>query len=423
MNKRSSSGVVREVLPSGLRVIAEPLNDFSSVSVGVWVLTGSRDESPSKTGISHLIEHLAFKGTPSRSARQIALEVDSLGGSLNAFTSKEFTSFHARVLGEALPQAMEILGDVTLQSVFRQSDLEKEREVVIQEIMMVEDAPEDLIHELHNREFFSGHSLGWPILGTQDSLKGMERQDVLSYHRERYRSESIILTAAGALNPHRLIEEIETSFGGLHAGSCEFTRTSPCPSPGVHLVSRPLEQVHFCVGYEGIRVSHEDRYALYLLNTILGGGMSSRLFQSIREERGLAYSVYSYHSVYEDAGLLTIYCGPGPEGFAESLELIRNEVDDLSTSPVTDEELATAKRQLKGNLLLGLESTANRMNQLARNEIYFGRQIPPLEIEEGIDSVAADEIRDLAARLFTPGRQALTVIGPVDEAAVDSFRD
>ncbi len=415
MATSSSVGVLRKVLNNGLRVIIEPLSDFSSISVGLWILTGSRDEDPNLVGISHLIEHLAFKGTPSRSAKQIALEIDSLGGVLNAFTSKEFTSFYAKVLGDSLPHALSILSDTTMNSLFRGEDINKEREIILQEISMVEDAPEDFVHDLHTREFWSGHSLGRPILGTSDSLKAITRKSILSYHQERYCPGSMIITAAGALDPDKLFAELERSYGGLAQGSSPEIRKAPEPTPRIRVVNRDLEQVHFCTGFESIAVGDERRYALFLMNTILGAGMSSRLFQKIREEHGLAYSVYSYPSAYQDTGMLTIYCGTSIDGFPTALDLVRQESKKLRENPVSAVELDVAKRQLKGNLLLGLESTSNRMSQLARNEIYYGRHIAPEQIVEGIDKVTAGDISELAATIINPDRMALTVIGPVNE--------
>lgn len=415
MAARSSSGVFREVLSNGLRIITEPLRDFSSISIGIWVLTGSRDEDPGTVGISHLIEHLAFKGTPGRSAKQIALEIDSLGGTLNAFTSKEFTSFYAKVLGSSLPHALNILSDTTLNPLFLDEDINREREIILQEISMVEDAPEDFVHDLHNSEFWSGHSLGRPILGTSDSLKAITRKSILSYHKERYCPGSMIITAAGALDPEKLIDELDKSFGGIAEGRSPEVRKAPEPSPGIKVLNRDLEQVHFCTGFKGIAVGDERRYALFLMNTILGAGMSSRLFQKIREERGLAYSVYSYPSAYQDTGMLTIYCGTSVDGFPTALDLIRQESDKLRNAPVSAVELDVAKRQLKGNLLLGLENTSNRMSQLARNEIYYGEHITPEQIVEGIDKVTAGDISDLAATIIDPDQMALTIIGPVSE--------
>lgn len=413
-----STGVVYEVLPNGLKVIVEPLRDFASVSVGVWVLSGSRDENENRAGISHLIEHLVFKGTGRRSARQIALEIDSLGGSLNAFTSKEYTSFYAKVLGDALPQALDLLGDITLRSLFDGNDLDREREVVLQEISMVEDTPDDLVHDLHCREFWSGQSLGWPILGTQGSLMGISAADVRAFHSQYYRSGGLLLTAAGAVDPGRLLRELSSSFEGLPVGAVPQGRSSPRATPGVFVLKRPVEQVHFCIGFDGLPTAHEDRYALYLLNTVLGGGMSSRLFQKIREEYGLAYSVYSYHSAYHDAGLVTVYCGTSPDGFPKAMEIVREEMERLCEEDIPADELNTARQQLKGNLLLGLESTSNRMNQLARNEIYFGRQVPIPEITERIDAVTAGAVRELAGAIFDQSRMALTVIGPMEEESV-----
>ena len=418
MTARSGAGVVKEILPNGLRVIIEPLREFSSVSIGIWILTGSRDEKTSQSGISHLIEHLAFKGTSRRTAKQIALEIDSLGGSLNAFTSKEFTSFYARVLGESLSQSMDVLTDITLNSVFAAEELSKEKDVILQEISMVEDTPDDLIHDLHCQEFWADQSLGRPILGTQNSLMSVKRDHVMDFHTNRYRAGQMILTASGALEPDRFLSEVKDSaFGDLEKGDLPAERTSARATPGICVKNRPVEQVHCCVGHEGFAADDERRYVMYLLNSVLGGGMSSRLFQKIREEYGLAYSVYSYHSAYQDTGIHTVYCGTSVDGFPKTLEIIREETHRLAEEKVLDVELETCKRQLKGNLLLGLESTGNRMNQLARNEIFSGRHITPEEIGAGIEAVTTDDIRDLASILFQKN-PAITVIGPVSEAEV-----
>jgi predicted Zn-dependent peptidase len=418
MAGRSTDGIITHQLANGLTVVAEPLSEFSSVSIGIWVLTGSRDESESQSGISHLIEHLVFKGTPTRSARQIALEIDSLGGTLNAFTGKEFTSYYARVLGDALPQAMEILGDITLHSLFAADELEREKDVVVQEISMVEDTPDDLVHDVHCREFWSDNSLGWPILGTRDSLAAMDPGTIKGYHSDRYRAGNTVITASGNLDVDFLLEQINSRFADLAPGSALSGRNRPASTPGVHVINRPMEQVHYCAGFQGLPADDDRRYAMFLLNTILGGGMSSRLFQKIREEQGLAYSVYSYSSAYQDTGLHTIYCGTSPEGFPTTMKIIREELADLASTSVSENELATACRQLKGNLLLGLESTGNRMNQLARNQIYFGRQITPENIAAAIDNVTGEMIRGLAEDLFDLDNLAVTAIGPLSEEEV-----
>jgi predicted Zn-dependent peptidase len=417
MTARSGAGVVKEILPNGLRVIIEPLREFSSVSIGIWVLAGSRDEVTSQSGISHLIEHLTFKGTSRRTAKQIALEIDSLGGSLNAFTSKEFTTFYARVLGENLSQSMDVLADITLNSVFASKELSKEKDVILQEISMVEDTPDDLIHDLHCQEFWADQCLGRPILGTQNSLKSVGRDHVLNYHANKYRAGQMIITASGALEPDKFFSELKNAFGDLEKGDLPAERAFTTATPGICVKNRSVEQVHCCVGYEGLAADDERRYAMYLLNTVLGGGMSSRLFQKIREEHGLAYSVFSYHSAYQDTGIHTVYCGTSVDGFQKSFEIIREETQRLSDEKVSVSDLETCKRQLKGNLLLGLESTGNRMNQLARNEIYSGRHVTPEEIGEGIEAVTAEDIRDLASILFKKNF-AVTVIGPVSEAEV-----
>ena len=422
MKPKQCADVHHDTLPNGLRVIVEPLKEFSSVSLGVWALTGSRDEAAALSGITHFIEHLAFKGTPERDARQIALEIDSLGGSLNAFTGKEFTSFYARVLGENLSQALSVLSDITLNSLFDQDDMHRERDVILQEISMVDDTPDDCIHDLHCREFWSDYSLGMPILGTKESLETMVKDDVVSYHGTHFLADRMIVTAAGALDPKVFLEEVSGIFSNLAPSPNPLPRSLPKETPALYVQERPVEQVHFCVGYPGLKVVDERRYAMSLLNTVLGGGMSSRLFQKIREEYGLAYSVYSYHSAYQDTGMQTVYCGTSRDGFPKALQIVREEIRDLITEPVPEKELATAKLQLKGNLLLGLESTGNRMNQLARNEIYYGRQVSAKEIEEGINAVTGEQIRDLSSDLFKEDQMALTVIGPISKEEVCEIR-
>lgn len=400
----------------------EPLREFSSVSLGIWALVGSRDETAAQSGITHLIEHLAFKGTPRRDARKIALEIDSMGGSLNAFTGKEFTSFYARVLGESLPLAVDLLSDITLNSGFGGDDIEREREVILQEICMVDDTPDDVIHDLHCQEYWPDHSLGMPVLGTQESLRGLSREEVVSFHGAHFRADRMLVTAAGNLDPEELIRMLSEAFSGLERSRVPLSRTLPKDVPGLCVQQRPVEQVHFCIGYPGLKYADEQRYVMSLLNTVLGGGVSSRLFQKIREERGLAYSVFSYQSAHEDTGMHTIYCGTSREGFGEAMRLIGEETEDLMTRLIPEDELDTARLQLKGNLLLGLESTGNRMNQLARNAIFFGRQISTKEIEEGIDNVTAQQIRDLSLQTFQKDRTSLTVIGPISEDEVREIR-
>lgn len=422
MAARSSVGIIRETLPNGLRVIVEPLRDFSSVCVGLWVLTGSRDEDPGFAGVSHLIEHLSFKGTATRSAKQIALEIDSLGGTLNAFTGKELTSYYAKVLGDSLPQALDVLSDVTINSAFREEDIDRERDIILQEISMVEDAPEDFVHDLHSREFWSSNSLGQPILGTVSSLGSIDRESVLSHYNERYRAGSMILTAAGNIDPEGFIKELDRYFGSLNGGEAPEVRICPKATLGTSVLNRSLEQVHLCAGFEGLAVNDERRYGLFLLNAIFGGGMSSRLFQKIREEHSLAYSVFSYLSAYEDSGMLTVYCGTSDEGFPKTMELIKQEAERLAAEPVSENELAVAKRQLKGNLLLGQESTSNRMSQLARNEIFYGRQITPDQIAVDIEAVTREEILQIASSIIDLEKMAVTIIGPVSEDCLDEIR-
>ncbi len=414
--------VVRRVLANGLRVLVQPLSGFTSAAVGIFILSGSRDEDPAAAGVSHFIEHLAFKGTPRRSARAIAEETDRLGGTLNAVTGKEYTSYYARVLGESLPQALDLLADLVRNPLFAEEDLGKEREVILQEISMVEDTPEDLVHDLLMERVWPGHSLGRPIMGTADTLRGLDRPAVSSFHGARYRPGSMLVAAAGRVDPDAFIAEVERHFGNMAPVPEAPPRLTPRTVPNLSLTRRDLEQVHLCAAFDSLRVDDERRYVLHLLNTVLGGGMSSRLFQSVREERGLAYSVYSYTSAFSDSGLLTIYCGTSPERFREVLDLCLQESERMGREEMSAQELASAKMQLKGNLLLGLESTSNLMNHSVRNEVHFGRQVSPDEMAAGIEAVTASQVRELAAGLLRRESLAVTVIGPLTEKAFDGLR-
>jgi predicted Zn-dependent peptidase len=406
------SRIQKSFLPSGIRVITEEMTDVESSSIGVWVRTGSRNETPEERGISHFIEHLLFKGTVKRTALDIAREIESVGGVLNAFTGKEYTCFYAKVLNKDLPLAIDILADIFISSRFDPVELEKERMVILQEIKMVEDTPDDLVHDLFASRFWKGHPLGCPVLGNIKTVKSLKRDNILSYFKRRYRPGSVFITAAGGLKHSHVVRMLKKTFGRLEITGSEESFTPPVHTPGVKLFKRALEQVHICLGVPAFAHSHPHRYRLYLLTTILGGGMSSRLFQEIREKRGLVYSVYSYLNLCRDAGSLVVYAGTSVEEVGKVLRLLLKEFKRLHEG-VGRVELRGAKEQLKGGMLLGLETSDNRMTKLAKDEMYFGRVVPVSEMVAAIDRVKMSGIRETATRVLAPRNITMVAVGNV----------
>ncbi len=410
--------VNKTTLENGIQVITEEVPSVHSVSVGIWVEAGSRDEGREENGISHFIEHMLFKGTRRRSARQIAREIDSVGGVLNAFTSKEFSSFYSKVLAEHLPLALDILFDLYLNSTFSPEELEKERRVIIQEISMVEDTPDEYIHDLFSESFWPRHPLGLPILGRLETIEHLKRIQLKEFFARNYLKVQPVLVAAGKLKHDDLLRPVERCLGEVRPRRKERPGRPPRAHPRVLLKNKKLEQVHLLLGTQGFSATHPKRYVFSVLNTILGGGMSSRLFQEIREDRGLAYSVYSFLSSFKDSGMIGVYVGTGEKTVPEVLKIVMREMKKLSQDSLKEKELRSAKEQLKGNLLMSLESTDSRMGRLAKSEIYFHRFIPTSEIIDGIEQVTADEVGELAQQLFLPGSLSLTALGPVKEADI-----
>ena len=415
----SGGSYQKTVLENGIKVITEEIPYLKSVSIGVWVVAGSRDENPAENGISHFIEHLLFKGTERRTAFDIAKEIDSVGGTLNAFTGREYTCFYAKVIDKNLPLAIDLLSDIFLHSLIDPKDVEKERMVILQEIKMVEDTPDDYIHDLFNRVCWGDHSLGFPIFGTTELVQSFKRDQIYQYFKEVYQPNRIVVCAAGNLRHQEVVDRIGETFGQIPKSDREKERLRPCSVCTTSIWKRDLEQVHFCLGTKGLQYNHSLRFGSYILNTILGGGMSSRLFQEIRENRGLAYSVYSYLPAYIDSGLVVVYAGTSESSFQQVIELIVKEFRRLKAEPLRGEELETAKEQLKGNLLLSLESSDNLMTRLAKNEIYFGFYLPTEKILKGLDEVKEEEVRSLACDFFNEQSFCLTVLGPVDSKGVD----
>ncbi|MDI6754859.1 MAG: pitrilysin family protein [Thermodesulfobacteriota bacterium] len=409
--------IQKTTLKNGIQVITEEIPYVHSVSVGIWVETGSRDELSEENGIAHFIEHMLFKGTRRRSARQIAKEIDAVGGVLNAFTSKEFSSIYAKVLAEHLPVALDLLFDLYLNSLFAPGELEKERQVIVQEISMVEDTPDEYIHDLFSQSFWPRHSLGLPILGRLETISRMDRRKLRDFFIQHYIDVPPIIVAAGKLKHEDLLRPVRQALGKIRPRPKERKECPPRPHTHIQVKNKKLEQVHLLLGTPGLPVGHPQRYGFSVLNTILGGGMSSRLFQEVREKRGLAYSVYSFVASFLDSGMLGVYVGTGDNTLKRVIQIILKEMKNLTGDSIRPKELRSAKEQLKGNLLLSLESTDSRMSRLAKSEIYFRRFISAEEIIEGIEKVSAKEISALAQQFFQPDSISLTVLGPVTEKA------
>jgi predicted Zn-dependent peptidase len=399
-------------LPNGVSVITEVMPHVRSVSIGVWIKTGSRNELPEQNGISHFIEHMVFKGTTTRSAEDIARSVDSVGGHLDAFTSREMISFNTKVLDEHLPFAFDVLSDLVLHPVFREEDIQKEQGVVLEELKMDEDNPDFLVHEIFSSNFWKDHSLGKPIIGSKKTIKSFHREMIRDYYARAYVPESILVTGAGNLDHDRVLRLVERAFGGLDRSAAPLQDRPPSTHAIIALRDKPsLEQVHLCLGVPSHPLADERRYASYILNTLLGGGMSSRLFQNIREKQGLAYAVYSELNSYRDTGCLSIYAGTSIETAEQVVQSILKEFREIKDGAITDEEMRRAKDHLKGSLMLSLESTSSRMMNLARQEMYFGRFFSLDELLQSIEDVTVDQVQAIAAACFQQKQIALTVLG------------
>lgn len=406
--------VRRSVLPNGLRIVSEHMPGVASLTLGLWVESGSRFESPHLGGISHFLEHLLFKGTERRSAAQIAEEIDAVGGVLNAFTGKEYTCYYARVLAEHTGIATDLLADLFLHSRLDGEEIDRERSVVLQEILQSEDTPDDHIHDLFNLHYWPAHPLSFPVHGTSASVRTLTRSHFVDFLAARYRPDRLIIAAAGDVEHTALVEWAERDFGHLCGSAALAAGPPPTVQGGVFVTEKSLEQVHLCVGFPSLSQSAEERYALYVLNTALGGGMSSRLFQEIREQRGHAYAVYSFLSSYRDAGYLGIYVGTAAEWVEEVLAVIAGELSALAREGLRPAELARAKTQLKGNMLLGLETSDSRMSRVAKNEIYFQRDFPLGEVAARIDATTNDEVIAVVTRLAHPDDRAVALLGNLD---------
>lgn len=404
--------IERATLPNGLRIVTEAMPYVRSVSLGVWIGTGSRIERAPENGISHFIEHMVFKGTIHRSAEDIARSVDSVGGGLDAFTSKELVSFNTKVMDEHLPLALDILADLVLNPLFREEDIEKEKSVILEEIKMEADQPEFVLHETFISNFWKGHGLGRPILGTKETVKKFSQQMLFDYYNRVYSPKNILITAAGNLEHDEIVRLVRSHFAGLPDREGVPVDTIPKPhAPIVLKKKESLEQIHIAMGVPSYPLAHEMRFPLYVLNTVLGGGMSSRLFQNIREKQGLAYAVYSELNLFSDTGCFTVYAGTAIETAEQVVLSVMQELRALKNDLIGEDELRRAKDHLKGSLMLSLESTSSRMSNLARQELYFDRFMSLDEMLESIESVTRDEVQRIAREFFTTENVALAMLG------------
>jgi predicted Zn-dependent peptidase len=411
----------KTVLKNGIRIVTQKMPSARSVTMGVWVNVGARDETVPENGLSHLIEHLIFKGTRKRTAFQIAKEFDAIGGQTNAFTTMENTCYHAKVLDTHLGTMVDIMSDIFLNSRFDQSELDKERPVILQEIGMVEDTPDDYIHILFGKNFWGDHPLGRSILGTRDNISQFSAHSIKDFFQRLYQPDRIIISAAGNLDHHRLVDLVGMAFESIKPGNGFPERQPPHVNSGVEIRQKNLEQTHICIGALGLPTGHPRRYEFSLLNTILGGNMSSRLFQEIREKRGLAYSVYSFVATHVDTGVFGAYAAVEPSKTREATELLITQLLNLKQQSVDETELLGAKEFIKGNLLLSSEVSENQMVRLAQNEMHFGRNIPLREVVENIYAVTTEGLLDLADSLLKEKKLSLTLLGPIPKH--ESFED
>jgi predicted Zn-dependent peptidase len=398
---------------NGVRIVLEHIPTVRSVAIGVWIGTGSRFENPENNGISHFLEHMFFKGTKTRSAKEIAESFDSIGGQVNAFTSKEYTCYYAKVLDTHSQFALDVLADMFFNSTFVEEELKKEKNVVLEEIKMYEDTPDDIVHDLLSKAIYENHPLGFPILGTEATLETFTGEKLNEYIHNRYTPENVVISIAGNIQD-TFIQEVEKYFGSYTGGDHANIENIPAFHSNRIARKKETEQAHLCIGFEGLKVGHEDVYSLITLNNILGGSMSSRLFQEVREQRGLAYSVFSYHSAYQDSGIVTVYGGTGTKQLDVLFETINETLEKLKQDGITEKELTNSKEQLKGSLMLSLESTNSRMSRNGKNELLLKRHRSLDEIIEQIDQVTKLSVDEMARSIFTD-QYSVSLISPDGE--------
>ncbi|GGI14130.1 M16 family metallopeptidase [Gottfriedia solisilvae] len=402
--------IVRHTCKNGVRVVLENIPTVRSVAIGIWIKTGSTNEVPELNGVSHFLEHMFFKGTTTKSAKEIAESFDSIGGQVNAFTSKEYTCYYAKVLDTHADYALDVLGDMFFNSTFDEGELEKEKNVVLEEIKMYDDTPDDLVHDLLSKVMYEKHPLGSPILGTEETLKSFNGDTLRQYMKDFYTPDQVVVSIAGNIDDS-FVSRVENLFGNYEGKKKEITFGVPTLHYGKIARKKETEQAHLCVGYRGLEIGHDELYPLITLNNILGGSMSSRLFQDVREQRGLAYSVFSYHSAYQDSGMVAIYAGTGKSQLNQLFETIQETLKILTVDGISEKELLNCKEQLKGNLMLGLESTNSRMSRNGKNELMLGEHRSLDEIIQLIDGVTISNVNDIARFVFTDD-YAVSLVSP-----------
>ncbi len=402
----------KTTLSNGVRIVTEEIPHVRSVCLGFWVGAGSRDEDDSNNGIAHFIEHMMFKGTEKRTAKEIAETLDAVGGQLNAFTSKEYTCYYAKVLDEHLDIAVDLLGDMFFNSLFKEDDIEKEKNVIIEEIKMYEDAPDELVHDIFASTLWSGHALGRPVIGTEEIIKRLGREDLISFKDRFYSPDSVVVAAAGNVKHDEIIQKLGPIFEKLRTQPVERRYVAPKVHSSIQSRKKDTEQVHLCIGTPGLPMDHENTYVFHILNSVLGGGISSRLFQEIREERGLAYSVYTYQSSYRDAGLFSVYAGLSQNNLDQLISLVVREMKDFRLNGITKGELNRAKEQIKGSMYLGLENVSNRMSRIGKSELCLKRLVTIDEAVKKINDVTHESIKGLAEYLFRNEKIVVAAIGP-----------
>jgi predicted Zn-dependent peptidase len=402
----------REVLPNGLTILTEEMEHIRSVAMGIWLKAGSRNEEPEVNGISHFVEHMVFKGTSRRSAEDIAREVDSIGGNMDAFTGKETVCFNIKVLDEHLPIAIDVLSDMVLHPVFDDSEVERERGVILEEIKMDEDNPDSLVHEIFTQNFYKSHPLGRPILGTKESVRKFDQAKTFEQHRSKFVPENMVISAAGHVRHEVLVDLLSREFGPLPRGTGELLESPPKINSRIVLRNKKaLEQVQICIGVPSYRINHERRFVSYVLNTLLGGGMSSRLFQNVREKQGLVYSIFSELNPYKDTGCLAVYAGTSLQSASKVVQSVMREFCDIKAGGLPEDEVKRAKDQLKGSLMLSLESSTARMSNLARQEMYHDHFMGMDELIARVDEVKLEDVVQAANEMFQQDAIAVTVLG------------
>ncbi|HAG11694.1 MAG TPA: peptidase M16 [Desulfotomaculum sp.] len=406
------------ILDNGVYVLTEDMPNVRSVVVGIWADVGSRDEPPDAAGISHFIEHLMFKGTQQRTARDIAEALDAVGGQLNAFTTKEYTCYYARVMDEYFDLSLDVLVDMVLGSRFLTEDIDRERNVIAEEIKMYEDTPDELVHDVFTSAIWQEHALGRPIIGEVSIIESLDRSRILSYYQTYYSPANLIVAVAGNIRHQEVVEKVGAVLGSV--SGAKLTRQGNMPVSNSKMICRKkdTEQVHLCIGVPGLPMDNENIYAVQLLNTILGGGISSRLFQEVRENRGLVYSIYSYHTSYHDAGLFCIYAGLSKNNVLPVSELVFKEIKAIRENGITEAELQRSKDQVKGNLFLSLENVTTHMSRLAKSKLYLERFVTPEEVADRISKVTRDEVRDVARAILMPESLAIAAVGPWDDCKI-----